>query len=148
MQPPRPKIRVPRTTTELVLEAFALLGMVVLGVVAVSTWRHSRAWEPLALGAAIYATLTVLSWFPHEYNYLVPITEANAAAQYRNTRSTLAWVKVEVVAGLAWIQWASARSAQARPPGVGLALVVPLVALVLAMILTIAFHMYRAVRLR
>ena len=50
-----------------------------------------------AVGVILYVALTVLARFPHKANYLWPITEENAARQYRLARTVLTAVKGEIV---------------------------------------------------
>ncbi|XER11658.1 hypothetical protein SATMO3_18280 [Sporomusa aerivorans] len=59
----------------------------------------------LRLRLIIYILLSVLSRFPHIYNYPFNITAENAESQYKNARTLLITVKAETVLILNYIQW-------------------------------------------
>jgi hypothetical protein len=62
----------------------------------VTTWGpRATVWVLVGIGVIIYLGLTGLQRVPHAYNYPVPITDMNAARQYRLGRTL-------VVATKAW----------------------------------------------
>ncbi len=114
----RPILRLSRTPLELLLEVAGLSGLLLLVGLVLRSWsslperipHHFNfrgevdAWGGrwvlilmAALAAAFFAGFKILARFPHLGNYPVPITPENAERQYRNVRSLLAWLRVEVV---------------------------------------------------
>lgn len=100
----RPILPIPRSPSAAVLEIVAVAGTVLSVALLVQSWKalppvipvhfgisgkpdgwgaKPTLWLFPALSAAIYVGLTVLSRFPHTFNYPVPITEENALQQYR-----------------------------------------------------------------
>lgn len=63
--------------------------------------------------------LTIVSRYPHKFNYLWPITAQNAAEQYRLARSLLAWLKVEMIALFGFLEWVTIRTALKQGEGLG-----------------------------
>jgi uncharacterized membrane protein len=53
-------------------------------------------WLLPAVATIMFVVLTVVSRYPHTFNYTVRITEENARRQYLLARSLLVWLKVEV----------------------------------------------------
>jgi len=53
---------------------------------------------------SMYILLTVLSRFPHSYNYLCAITEKNAEVQYQNARELISCLKAEIAIIFTFIQ--------------------------------------------
>jgi hypothetical protein len=166
MLPSRPRIHVLRTTTEKVVETVALLGVLALIGATLSGWKYAEGPVPThfgpsgrpdawggridlfllpAIAGALYVGLTVLSRFPHVFNYLVPITENNAARQYQNARSLLAWIKANMVWFFAYIEWQMGRGTEVSLEGLGIAF---LPIFILVNLLIIAIHLIRMMRLR
>ncbi|WP_071593339.1 DUF1648 domain-containing protein [Kamptonema formosum] len=100
----RPILSIPRSPAATVLDIVAAAGTVLSVALPVQSWKalppvipvhfglsgmpdgwgaKAILWLFPALSAAIYMGLTVLSRFPHTFNYPVPITSENAARQYR-----------------------------------------------------------------
>ena len=136
----RPVLQLPLTPTEYGLEVFAVLGLLFGAVAASVYWTRlpesipthfGAAGQPDAWGAkwnlllmpvvalAMYALLTILSRFPHIYNYPVRITEENAERQYRIARSLMYWMKAEIVWLFTYIEWQSIQTALGRSSGLG-----------------------------
>lgn len=57
------------------------------------------------LALALFIGLSVLSKFPHKFNYFVQITEENARNQYTNGRLLVSWLKLEIVLLFGYIEW-------------------------------------------
>ncbi len=66
---------------------------------------------------AMYAALTIVSRFPHAFNYLTPITQENAERQYRAAVSAMRWLKTELVCLLLYGQWAMIQTAIGQAQG-------------------------------
>src|SRR4028118_1297429 len=60
-------------------------------------------WLMPAVAAIIFAVLTVVSRYPHTFNYPVPITSENARRQYLLGRGLLVWLKAEICWLLAFV---------------------------------------------
>ena len=71
------------------------------------------------VSTAIYVLLTVLSRFPHRYNYIVAITAKNAGAQYLLGRNFLTILKAEIVLLFAYIVWGTIQVANGESEGLG-----------------------------
>jgi uncharacterized membrane protein len=121
-----PRIKVPRSVAELIFEAVALAGLLAgLGLV-VFYWprlpervptHFNLAGEADAWGARVnvlilpgvtlglYTLLTLISFFPHIWNFPVRITKENAARQYRLGRLMVACLKAELVWVMAILSW-------------------------------------------
>jgi hypothetical protein len=57
------------------------------------------------LPLALYGLLSLLSCFPHRFNYPVAITRENAERQYRLGRLLLAWLKLSISLLFAYLAW-------------------------------------------
>ena len=53
-------------------------------------------WFIPVTAAVLVIFLTIISRFPHVFNYAVEINEQNAPAQYRNALSLMAFIKAEI----------------------------------------------------
>ena len=136
----RPRIKIPLTPPEYGLEVFAVLGLLFGFMAARLYWTRMPESIPTHFGAAgqpdawgpkwnlllmpvvalaMYALLTVLSRFPHIYNYPVRITEENAERQYRIARSLMYWMKAEIVWLFTYIEWQSIQTALGKSHGLG-----------------------------
>jgi hypothetical protein len=71
------------------------------------------------VSAAIYTLLTVLSRFPHRYNYLVTITVKNAELQYSLGRTFLTILKAEIVLLFTYIVWVTIQVVHGESEGLG-----------------------------
>lgn len=122
----RPRLRLPWTKTEKWLEAVALLGLWGSILVCGYYWqvlpdqipRHynfagdvdaygdkSTLLLQIGVTVVLWLGLTILSRYPHIYNFIVKITEENAARQYQLARQLIIFVKAVVTFlffGLTW----------------------------------------------
>jgi uncharacterized membrane protein len=57
------------------------------------------------VSAGIYLLITLLSRFPHSFNYIVDINEENAIFQYNNARILMLCIKAEIMCMFAYLQW-------------------------------------------
>ncbi len=113
----RPKIKLEFTITDKVVELISLILLILLWVIALINFSSLPSAIPShfnfagkidsygsrgtifllpAIGTAIYAVFTLLTFFPHIYNYPVKITPENAAAQYRLAVSLLRYLKAGI----------------------------------------------------
>ncbi len=158
--------RAPLSAGEIVLEILAAGGCVLCVLIVALSWASlpetiphhidfsgkPNAWGTKkvlwllpALALILYAGMTFVSRYPHRFNYLVPITEANAFRQYRIARGLLTWLKAEVVFLFAFLEWAIVRVAWGTTETLG-ALTIPVIlALILA---TVVVHLVLAYRAR
>ncbi len=150
--PVRPVLEIPFTTAERIVEAFAFLILLLSFSHAVSVWsdlpetvpmhfrfdgtpdgwgsKYSIFWL-LGVLCVVYAGLTLLTRFPHMYNYPWEITAENAERQYTLARSFVRWIKLEVVMIFSYVLWgviASAKEQILTLSGVALALMLAAIA--------------------
>lgn len=117
----RPKIRVPMTKADMLLEAIALLGLlvnifiiVVFGIMLpenVPTHigpsggidAYGSKWVLMGVLSIfpifLYVLITLVSRYPHIFNYPMAITNDNAPRLYRLGKNLLRWFKVII----AWL---------------------------------------------
>jgi uncharacterized membrane protein len=128
----RPKLKIPRSPLEIVLEVLAILGILIHALLLVYYWPilpesipthfgfsgDADSWGGkssliilLVVNIGMYLMLAVLHYFPHVYNYTVEITEKNAREQYYNARLMMNFMKVEIVWVFAYIEWGTVQTA-------------------------------------
>jgi hypothetical protein len=71
------------------------------------------------IGLALYLGLSVLTRFPHRYNYPWPITPDNAERQYRLARVFLTVLKAELVWFFGYLKMIAVEVAHRRSDGLG-----------------------------
>jgi uncharacterized membrane protein len=134
----RPKLHIPRSPLEKALELVSVLGMIVIALTLLLSWSGIPATIPTHFGVSgqpnsygskatllllpgiavfLYALLTTLSFFPQVYNFPWRITEQNAWAQYRLARQMLGWLKAELIATFAWLNWEIIQTALGKANG-------------------------------
>ncbi|MEQ8174199.1 MAG: DUF1648 domain-containing protein [Syntrophomonadaceae bacterium] len=137
---PRPVIKLPRTTLDNYLETVSVLGLFAMVYLLARYWtglpsivptHFGAAGQPdgwgsktslfvnLGLGLFFYLGLTVLYRFPHIYNYLYTINEANAQVQYRLARSLVSGLKAGVILIFTYGEWATIQTALGQSTGLG-----------------------------
>jgi uncharacterized membrane protein len=105
--------------------------------------------EPSALlllpvvALAIYLSITLAARFPSAFNYPVRVTAENRPRLEALSLSMIAWLKVELVCLLTWIQWSIIESARHGQGSLSPALV-PLS--IVAIFGTIGWHIVAMVR--
>lgn len=82
------------------------------------------------LSVVLVAGVTVLTRFPHTYNFLWPITERNAARQYELANDLMASIQATTAWIFAMVAWDICRLAVGRPSVVGPFLAPAMVALI------------------
>jgi uncharacterized membrane protein len=162
----RPVLDIALSPLETLLVILAVLGMIT--VVAITFWAWSAlpaivpthygfSGRPNAYGGkGFLLVMPVLSIFlagllmlvgryPHTYNYPWPITKENALRQYHLARLLLRWITLETVWTLCGVQWALILASQTHVAG---AMILFAPAMVIALIVTIAFYRRSAARAR
>ena len=76
-----------------------------------------------ALSAVLYVVLTVISRFPHTFNYPVRVTQENAARQYQIACELLSWLKAELICLFGWSEWGTIQVALGKAEGLGVGFV-------------------------
>jgi uncharacterized membrane protein len=163
----RPMLPIPRTPLEKRLEALTALGLIAL--IAMTVWgyfalpaviptHYGLSGAPNAYGGkgslallpivsiCLVVLLTVLSRFPHLYNYPWPITTENAPRQYTLARLLLRWITLEMVWMFCGLQGLIIQSAQSPQSPEALVLFIP--AMVLTLVVTIILYLGAAARAR
>jgi uncharacterized membrane protein len=127
MVKPKPaKLEMPRTRLEIYCEVVAAIAVAFVFIYLSATWttlpdkvptHFSFAGTPdqwgskysllLLLGVTfvLYAGLSILSRFPHIYNYPFAITEENRKRQYLLARQMITALKAELVCVFVFITW-------------------------------------------
>ncbi|MDP4092075.1 MAG: DUF1648 domain-containing protein [Bacillota bacterium] len=164
----RPKVKVPITAFEIILEAAGFILIVILMVKTITSYStlpdriptHFNAagridgwggkgmlWFIPAIAGVMYIPMTLLGRFPRIFNYAVPITSENAAKQYRLARQMITALKLEITALLFYIQWMTIKSANAKEFGTGLGIAFLPITLV-AIFGTIIFYIVKSIKNR
>lgn len=136
----RPVIKLPRTALDNCLETVSVLGLFAMVYLLARYWpvlpaivptHFGPAGQPdgwgkkislfvnLSIGLFLYLGLTILYRFPHIYNYLYTINEANAQVQYRLARSLISGLKAGVILIFTYGEWAAIRTALGQTTGLG-----------------------------
>jgi uncharacterized membrane protein len=72
----------------------------------VDSWGHKGfIWVLPIIGMAVWSALTVMEKAPQHFDYLVAITEENAARQYKNAVSLISVLKTEIMAYFVFTTW-------------------------------------------
>lgn len=158
----RPVLKLSLTGWEKVFEVLSVLGVLFVFLLIYQSWGilpdripthfgftgQPDAWGNKAtlfflpiMTVAMYLLLTIVSRFPHTFNYPGKITEENAATQYLMARHLIAVLKVETIWLFAYIQWVTIEVAQGKAPGLS-NLFLPIVLVV--MVGTIVVYFYKA----
>jgi hypothetical protein len=72
------------------------------------------------IASVLYLLLTVISRFPQYFNYMTVITEENAASQYKNARTLMSWMSVEITALFLFLECQNIQAAKAASSGLGI----------------------------
>lgn len=136
----RPVVEIAASPWDQVLEVLSAIPLLVLIFMVIQTWKilpeslpthfgpsgTPDAWgskESIlllpGLSLVLYLLLTVLSRYPHIYNYPCRITEENAPVQYRMARIFMRVLKLEIIAMFTYIEWATIQVALGKAGGLG-----------------------------
>src|SRR6266702_8603436 len=163
----RPVLHLPRTPLQTLLEVLTALGLIAL--IAMTVWGYfalpavipthygfsgapnayggKGSLLPLPIGSICLAVLlTVLSRYPHLYNYPWPITAENAPRQYSLARLLMRWITLEMVWMLCGLQGLIIQSAQSHHAPDAILLLIA--AFVLVLFVTIILYGRAAARAR
>ncbi|MGR6835880.1 DUF1648 domain-containing protein [Syntrophomonas erecta] len=136
----RPFIKLPLTRWEIWLEVLSALGILMLLFLVWQSWgtlpdkipsHFGITGQPDAWGnksslitlpiiaIATHLLLTIVSKYPHTFNYPAKITEENAEFQYLMARYLIAVLKVEIIWLFAYIEWIIIKVALGKTTGLG-----------------------------
>lgn len=141
IQTRQPKLEIPRSRTESILEFVSGGVFLCLIILLFQNWERIPDSIPTHFGGSgkpddwgskytllllpsilviIYSGFTVLSRYPHVYNYPWRITEENAERQYLLARTFLCWLKLEIILLFTFIEWTTIQVAFRYSEGLGL----------------------------
>lgn len=129
----RPVIQFSRSKAETILEVISLFVIISMIAYVAYEWHDMPERIPMhfngkgeidgwgnrlsliavpLIGVIVYVGLTLLSKFPHVYNYPIPITSQNAHGQYQNARLFMNSLKTVIVILFGFIEWSVIQSAK------------------------------------
>lgn len=129
----RPVLKVPLTTIDFTLEAIAILGIISLCSLAVVSYSslpdiipthfnlkgQADDWGNKAsifilpgIGLLLFTGITIISKFPHIFNYPVKVTEENAFHLYTKSVRVMRILKALIVILFLFIEWQICKSAE------------------------------------
>ena len=162
----RPILTIPYSPQEKTLEAVAIGGIFLSSAMLILFWPTLPSLVPShfdisgavdawsdkkvilifpIVSIILYAGLTILSRYPHIFNYAWPITEQNAQRQYQLARSLLVWLKVEVIVLFTWLEWLTIRVALGQANGLS-SLFLPIILVIIFG--TIGIYLFQAYHAR
>jgi uncharacterized membrane protein len=136
----RPRIRITLTPLEFILEMVSLLGLVGAAYLLIRFWPDLPMVIPKHFGFSgevdgwgdrsslfflpganlfLYIMMTVVSRFPHTFNYPVRITADNAWRQYQLAVWYMALLKAQVVWLFLYLEWRIIQVALGHSSGLG-----------------------------
>lgn len=136
----RPEKDIPLTTTDQLIIALGFIGLATLigipayyySVLPDSIPRHFDSsgmpdaysgkgviWVLPIIGSLLFIGMHWLSYHPHTFNYIVPITEENAEEQYTIAVRMIRTLNTVIVGLFAYIAYATAQVALERQQGLG-----------------------------
>jgi uncharacterized membrane protein len=135
VKPMRTKLEIPRTRLEIYCEVVAAITVAFVFIYLSATWttlpdkvptHFNFAGTPDQWGSkytllllvgvtfVLYVGLSILSRFPHIYNYPFAITEKNRRQQYLLARQMMTTLKAELVCVFVFITWQTVSVARGR----------------------------------
>lgn len=157
-----PVLKLPLTKYELIFETLSIIGLLLLLTLTIVSWsdlperipthfgfsgnpdgwggKGSLAFLPI-IAFLMHMLLSVVSKYPHTFNYPWKITEENAKVQYKYARSLLISLKAETIWSFIYIQWATIRVAFGKATGLGI-LYLPI--FMILMFGTLGVYFYKA----
>ncbi len=160
----RPKLKIPLTIPEIIIEgicALVIIGSAIFMMLKLNElpekipthfgiFGRPDRWGGkgglialLIVNLGLYALLTILGRFPHVFNYLCEINEDNAKFQYTNSRTLIALIKTEITTLFSYMLWVSIWVAEGKMEGVGVAF---LPVFLMVLFGTVAFFTVRMIR--
>jgi len=137
---PRPRIKLKLSSHDYVIEFIGLSFLIILIAIPIFYYNQLPESIPIhfnaegnpdgfgakrtlfilpATGIMMYIILTVLTAFPHIYNFPVAITPENAEVQYRLATRLLRILKTVILILFSFIGWMSVRTAAGDASGLG-----------------------------
>lgn len=137
----RPKIKIPLTTTNKIIESLGLLFIVATWAIVFINYKNLPAIIPIhyngvgeadgfggkgsiflmpILSIVLYIGLTILNRYPHVFNYPISITESNALRQYTIATSMIRWMKVIIIFIFGWTTIDTILQAKGYHEGLGI----------------------------
>ncbi|MEI7027024.1 DUF1648 domain-containing protein [Paenibacillus sp. y28] len=162
----RPKLSIPRSKLEMIHDGLSIAVLLVMFIYVIKVWGQLPEQMPIhfnargepdgwggrgslfflpGLSVLLAAGLSLLSQFPHTFNYPNPVTPENAPRQYANARRMLSWMKLELVVLFGYIEWRIIQAGLTGQDRLGIWLL-PVVLLVL--LGTAGYYAVRAFRLK
>jgi len=162
----RPVLDLSRSSFEKTLDIFGAMGLLFMIAMIAFYWSslperipshfggsgRPEAWSGKSMllvlpsiSAVLYTGLTVLSRYPHIYNYAWPITPQNAATQYRLARQMVIVLKTEIVWIFAYLDWQTIQTALGHAQGLGQAFL-PIFLLIIFG--SLGFYLYKGFQAR
>lgn len=138
--PSRPVLNLPWTPLQVILGITGLIGTCLLVAILLYYWSEIPAVIPIHFGASgrpdgwgskqtliylaatgvvLYLMMFVLSRYPHLYNYLWSITEANAETQYRIASTFMIFLANVIIWLFTYMVWQSIQTALGQAQGMG-----------------------------
>ncbi|SFC86439.1 DUF1648 domain-containing protein [Clostridium uliginosum] len=137
----RPKVNIPKSNIESIIGVISILGVIIAWIYLIASWinlpyeipthfgssgkadswggRYSLLILPI-LTSVLHILLTTVSKYPQHFNYVVNITEENAKRQYKNARTLIVCLKMEIIAIFLYLEWQSVQVAMNKSTGLGL----------------------------
>lgn len=137
----RPILNIPYSQLEVMLEVIAAAGLIVLIVFVIISWpelpdqipshfgasglpdawsRKLSIWSLPGIGAGLYLLLTIVSKFPHTFNFPWAVTEENAERQYQIGRTMVVSLKAELTWLFTYIEFGVIQVAMGKTNGLGM----------------------------
>ncbi|MBE0068933.1 DUF1648 domain-containing protein [Thermoanaerobacterium thermosaccharolyticum] len=160
----RPKIQIPMTPMDIIVELLSILVTVSIVIITIILWYKLPGTIPthfnirgevnssgsksntlilLSVIILMYVMFTVLTRYPHIFNYLVEITEENAIIQYKLAKSFMRFLKLEIVLLLSYIEYITVNAASSSKISLGL---VFLPISIIAIFVTLGIYIYKSVK--
>ncbi|MBW7475453.1 DUF1648 domain-containing protein [Paenibacillus oenotherae] len=95
------------------------------------------------LSLILFIGLSILSKYPHKFNYPFKINAENAPHQYQTAKLLLSWMKVELVLLFGYLQWSIIQNALGHSAGIGVWLLPAVLVIIFG---TIIIHLIRMKR--
>lgn len=164
MKAKRPVIELPMTPMEWLLQAVTTIILLATIAVVAYYWNQlpgqitihfnifgkpdnqgTKDWLIYLCGLSIlnFLLMTVISRFPHTYNYLRPVTEANAAHQYSLARKFMFVMNLEVTGIMFFAIWSCIQVSLGASSTLDMT---SMVTLLVALLISSGIYTYRASR--
>jgi uncharacterized membrane protein len=93
----------------------------------------------------LFLLLTIVSKYPHKFNYTVTITAENAERQYRNSRTLMRWITLTISIVFSYIEWNSIKMAKNSSMGFGIWFVPVFIVIMFGII---GIYIYKMIKLK